>query len=69
MALLHCLTHTWATAVMKTKLRSAVGYELWQCPPELLLLIDGEDGNTDSDKAMHKRDPSTHTTGVKAPPS
>lgn len=52
---------------MKAKLTSAVAYELWQHPPELLLLIDGEDGNADPDKAMHKRDPSTHTTGVKPP--
>lgn len=52
---------------MEAKLSFAVVYELWQYPPEPFLLIDGEEGNTDPDKAMHKHDPSTHTTGVKPP--
>lgn len=45
--------------MMKAKLSFAVVYEP-------LLLIGGDDGNTDPDKAMHKHDPGTHTTGVKA---
>lgn len=50
---------------MKAKLSSAVVYEVWQDAPELLFLIDWEYGNTPLDKAVHKLDPSTCTTGVK----
>lgn len=39
---------------MKAELSSAVVYELWQYPPELLLLIDRKDGHTDLGKAMHR---------------
>lgn len=45
--------------MMKAKLSCAVVFEP-------LLLICGDDGNTDPDKTMHKRDPGNHTTGVKA---
>lgn len=56
--------HTWGTAVMKAKLSSAVVYEVWQYPPEVLWLTD-EDGNTDPGKAMLNHDRSTHTTEVR----
>lgn len=54
---------------MKEKLSSAVVYEVWQYPPEVLWLTAEEDGNTDPDKAMLNHDSSTHTTEVRLPPS